>query len=216
MSQALQLVPVFEKSELKAETEKARPEVKLTLKELCHAAGVSERTVRYYIQQGLLPPPQGAGPASRYSLEHLSRLTLIRRLKAALLPLGEIKHLMSELPTSDLEEVAHEFYHELARANPLSSEAIRPLSPKGAKEKVAPELKVFVPTKIELEDAPAQPIETASISNSKQLLAGGKWNRLLISAGLELHYEEGGEHDKAQNREKLARLLDFAQQLYAD
>src|SRR5689334_6103334 len=108
--QTLQPVNTFnEKTEFSGAADKSSREVKLTLKELCNAANISERTVRYYIQQGLLPPPQGAGPGSRYSLEHLTRLALIRRLKAALLSLGEIKQLLSGVPTNDLEQVADEF-----------------------------------------------------------------------------------------------------------
>ncbi|MDP9366568.1 MAG: MerR family transcriptional regulator, partial [Chloroflexota bacterium] len=64
---------------------------RLGLKELTEAAGVSVRTVRYYIAEGLLPPPAGAGPGSHYTAAHLDRLRLIARLKAAYLPLKEIR-----------------------------------------------------------------------------------------------------------------------------
>ena len=62
-----------------------------SLRELTDAAGVSVRTVRYYIAEGLLPPPHGAGPASVYTEEHLERLRQIAELKAAYLPLKEIR-----------------------------------------------------------------------------------------------------------------------------
>ncbi|MGH3054299.1 MAG: helix-turn-helix domain-containing protein, partial [Gaiellaceae bacterium] len=60
--------------------EKAREE-EFTLAELADRTGMSERTIRYYIQFGLLPSPEGAGPKSRYTPSHLSRLTLIRMLQ---------------------------------------------------------------------------------------------------------------------------------------
>jgi DNA-binding transcriptional MerR regulator len=191
-------------------------EVKLTLKEFCHAANISERTVRYYIQQGLLPPPQGAGPASRYGLEHLSRLALIRRLKAALLPLNEIKQLLSGgVPTSDLEQVAHEFYDELTRTNPVAPEAVRqpvrlaPVAPEP--EKISPALQVFTPP---VEEEVAKDTALPARPEKVMFAPASKWNRIGLVAGLELHFEEGGPQDNAPGHEKLQRLLDFARQLY--
>ena len=70
---------------------------RLTLGELTAAADVSVRTVRYYIAEGLLPPPEGSGPGSAYTQGHLDRLRLIQRLKEAYLPLKEIRRRLSGL-----------------------------------------------------------------------------------------------------------------------
>ena len=59
--------------------------------ELAEEAGVSTRTIRYYVSEGLLPPPVGAGPNSRYTDAHLSQLGIIGRLKEQYLPLREIR-----------------------------------------------------------------------------------------------------------------------------
>ena len=40
---------------------------------------VSERTVRYYISNGLLPPPSGGPKYARYGVEHLRRIVCIRQ-----------------------------------------------------------------------------------------------------------------------------------------
>ena len=77
---------------------------RLSLTELTRAAGVSVRTVRYYIAEGLLPPPVGAGPRSAYTSAHLDRLRLINRLKATYLPLKEIRRRLAGLSDA---EVAH-------------------------------------------------------------------------------------------------------------
>lgn len=63
----------------------------LDLPELADRAGVSIRTVRYYIQQGLLPRPEARGPGAHYTEEHLDRLLLIKRLQKEHLPLAEIR-----------------------------------------------------------------------------------------------------------------------------
>ena len=64
------------------------------LKELSEAAQVTERTVRYYIAEGLLPPPLGVRSQSRYTTEHLERLHLIQRLKEQDFSLRQIKALL--------------------------------------------------------------------------------------------------------------------------
>jgi DNA-binding transcriptional MerR regulator len=49
--------------------------------ELVQATGVSRRTVRFYVQTGLLPPPKGKGRGHYYETEHFERLTRIRELR---------------------------------------------------------------------------------------------------------------------------------------
>src|SRR5690349_18596297 len=64
------------------------------LKELCEAGNVTERTVRYYIAEGLLPPPVGIKSQSRYTTAHLERLQLIQSLKEKDFSLRQIKTLL--------------------------------------------------------------------------------------------------------------------------
>lgn len=64
------------------------------LPQLASHAGVSIRTVRYYIQQGLLPSPDARGPGAHYTEEHLERLQLIKRLQREHLPLAEIRRIL--------------------------------------------------------------------------------------------------------------------------
>src|SRR5215217_1740217 len=78
---------------------------RLTLGELTAAADVSVRTVRYYIAEGLLPPPEGSGPGSAYTSGHLDRLRLIQRLKEAYLPLKEIRRRLSGLSDDEVRSV---------------------------------------------------------------------------------------------------------------
>jgi DNA-binding transcriptional MerR regulator len=66
------------------------------LNDLCQQSGVTARTVRYYVQQGLLPSP-GLGAGARYGVAHLARLRLIRRLQAEHLPLAEIRRRLETL-----------------------------------------------------------------------------------------------------------------------
>src|SRR5215216_1290060 len=78
---------------------------RLTLSELTAAADVSIRTVRYYIAEGLLPPPEGSGPGSSYTRGHLDRLRVIQRLKEAYLPLKEIRRRLSGLADDEVRSL---------------------------------------------------------------------------------------------------------------
>ncbi len=73
-----------------------------TIAELASIAGVTPRTVRYYISLGLLPPPEQAGPATRYGESHLQRVRLIRRLQDAHLPLAEIRRQTESMDDADI------------------------------------------------------------------------------------------------------------------
>jgi len=77
----------------------------LDLNKLCEEAEVTQRTVRYYVQQGLLPSPIQAGPATRYGQRHLDRLRLIRLWQTQYLPLAVIRQRLSAL--DDGEVAAH-------------------------------------------------------------------------------------------------------------
>lgn len=75
------------------------------LAQLSDQAGVSQRTVRYYIQQGLLPSPDSRGPGAHYGIEHLERLTLIRKLQREHLPLGEIRNRLDALSPEEIRDL---------------------------------------------------------------------------------------------------------------
>lgn len=56
-------------------------ERRFSISELAALAGISGRTVRYYVQRGLIPPPDGRGPGRHYGPEHLDRILRLRDLQ---------------------------------------------------------------------------------------------------------------------------------------
>jgi DNA-binding transcriptional MerR regulator len=60
------------------------------VEELAERAGVSRRTVRYYVQRGLLPPPLGLGRGDHYTEAHLATLVRIRELQESGVSLDDI------------------------------------------------------------------------------------------------------------------------------
>ena len=72
-----------------------RQPLRLKLDELAERAGVSPRTVRYYVQRGLLAAPEFRGPDTVYEAEHLARLKAIRVLQSRHLPLDAIQEALT-------------------------------------------------------------------------------------------------------------------------
>ncbi|NLX02738.1 MAG: MerR family transcriptional regulator [Syntrophomonadaceae bacterium] len=77
---------------------------KYRISELAQKAGVTNRTVHYYVGRGLLPPPDGAGVGTTYREEHLSRLRLIKKLQEKYLPLEKIKEIISGMNVEEIEQ----------------------------------------------------------------------------------------------------------------
>jgi DNA-binding transcriptional MerR regulator len=62
--------------------------------DLADLGGVSRRTVRYYVQEGLLPTPLGVGRGNHYAQAHLDRLLQVKALQEAGRSLDEIRQLL--------------------------------------------------------------------------------------------------------------------------
>lgn len=69
-----------------------------SIDELSTLAGVTARTVRYYIAEGLLERPIGETRGAYYLQRHLEQLLLIRRWSDAGLSLERIRELLAGAP----------------------------------------------------------------------------------------------------------------------
>jgi DNA-binding transcriptional MerR regulator len=76
-----------------------------SLADLARVTGVTPRTVRYYIVQGLLPGANETGPGAWYDERHLARLQLIRELQRQHLPLAEIRSRLAGLGDDEVAEL---------------------------------------------------------------------------------------------------------------
>ena len=65
-----------------------------TLDQLCSLADCSKRTVRYYMQLGLVDRPEGETRAARYGQRHLEQLLRIRQLSDAGVSLDRIREVL--------------------------------------------------------------------------------------------------------------------------
>lgn len=67
----------------------------LSISELCAMTDLPTRTVRFYIQQGLVSHPVGEKKGAKYTKEHLDQLLAIKKWQAAGLSLERIGELLS-------------------------------------------------------------------------------------------------------------------------
>jgi DNA-binding transcriptional MerR regulator len=67
-----------------------------TLDDISALAELPRRTVRYYIQSGLIDRPQGVGKGAYYTQSHVEQLLLVRKWQLAGLSLERIGELLKQ------------------------------------------------------------------------------------------------------------------------
>jgi len=82
--------------------------------DLAELGGVSRRTVRYYVQENLLPPPFGLGRGDHYGPAHLDRLLQVKALQEAGRTLEEIRRTLGGPPArrAEIAELSASPRHE--------------------------------------------------------------------------------------------------------
>lgn len=81
-----------------APPDEAGPPERFSIDELSMLAGVTPRTVRYYIAEGLVDRPVGEKRGAHYVQRHLEQLLLIRRWTDAGLSLDRVRELLAGAP----------------------------------------------------------------------------------------------------------------------
>ncbi len=71
------------------------PEPRFSIAELEEAVGVPRRTIRYYINEGIVPPAIGQGRSASYDRTHVEALTLAKELRDRNLSISEIRQIMT-------------------------------------------------------------------------------------------------------------------------
>jgi DNA-binding transcriptional MerR regulator len=80
----------------------------LSLMDLAKETGIEPRTIRSYIERGLLPAAQSRGRGATYSQEHLARLQLIQAVRRArpTITLGELRIHLQQLTPAQIRSIA--------------------------------------------------------------------------------------------------------------
>ena len=116
---------------------------KFTFEELCTLSGLSSRTLRYYIQIGLVEKPLGNTRAAHYLNTHLEKILRIKQLTESGISLERIKDVLSGQPLP-IPETPKRTGHIDVRSHVLITKGIEiQISPEEAK--LSPdELRQFV------------------------------------------------------------------------
>ena len=174
--------------------------------ELADLAGVTPRTIRYYVSIGLLPAPEAAGPKTRYTDGHLKRLRLIRHLQRQHLPLAEIGGRLDGLD----DEAVEDALDAAVSVKPADSalDYIDRLKGLPQESGPAPEPPMTKEISPKQSWAPVQaPAETRPVPPTKaQLDTRTRWERVPLGENVELHIREPLGKRKHQQIERLIRL----------
>jgi len=79
-----------------------------SLSDLSDLTGIESRTIRSYIERGLLPGAEARGRAASYSAEHLSRLRVIQALRRARpgITLNEVRIVLQQMNPEQIRGLA--------------------------------------------------------------------------------------------------------------
>jgi DNA-binding transcriptional MerR regulator len=94
------------------------------INQLAERAGVTVRTIRYYVNEGLLPPPQTKGRYSAYDEDYLYRIRLIKFYKESYLPLSRIRERLDAMTSEEIRATVEQYEKEPPDFNlPMMSES---------------------------------------------------------------------------------------------
>jgi DNA-binding transcriptional MerR regulator len=195
----------------------------ILIHELAERAGISVRTIRYYIDEGLLPQPSYQGKYSYYNLNYLDRLELIRRLKESFLPLREIREIMSSLTDDQVSKRLK----ELPLPSPKFSHEQKPPQPAakpGAKALDYIDRVMDAQTRYRIKGTLDQPqprsinkqdtfFETnINLSDQSPIIDQDEiWQRISLAPGVELHLRRPMDPDTERH---LQQLINFAKRTF--
>ena len=189
----------------------------LDLAELSDRADVSPRTVRYYIQQGLLPSPESRGPGARYGAEHLDRLRLIRRLQREHLPLAEIRRRIHSLDPAEIRRLV-EGAPERERSSALDyirgalSEPAAMLSSLSMPSSLPPLSSLMHHAEL-LDDAASPGAGQLPKQRAPRSPTRSQWDRIALAPDVELHVRR--PLSREQNRQ-VERLMEAARDIFEE
>lgn len=162
--------------------------------ELEQLTGLPRRTIHFYVQKGLVPPPSGKGGPARYAEEALLRLQMIRVLQSSHLKLDGIREALDGMDRSQMRQMVSqaEAGHKVWDSEALES-WVAPAEPVAQKSKN----RNFSFAKLgNLQPEQTKPNLLTGIKR-QQSRTSERWERFLVSDGIELNIRE--EHaDKAQ------------------
>jgi DNA-binding transcriptional MerR regulator len=168
-----------------------------------------ERTLRYYLAEGLLSPAaEKQGTASVFGYVHLLQLLVVKKLQSEHLPIRKIKELVDGRTERELERLLGLDTRKAGAKNEalnyLEKLLTRSTSPATAAPSSPPRQQNFAAPA----DAPARPAPNLAAQRQTAPSSPATWERLEIEPGLELHVR--GDYSSpldAKGVRRLTRLI---------
>jgi DNA-binding transcriptional MerR regulator len=192
-------------------------QLNLWISELADLTGVSTRTIRYYIEEGLLPQPEIRGKYAVFNDDYLIRLKLIKYLKDAYLPLKEIRKRLDTLMVPEMRDLLTRFEQDPSRAlaelDVFPADKTNPASaPQPAKESAQDYIsQVMQRNSPRLREehisfnAPSAPVAV------KYNYSQESWQRVELAPGIELNIRQP---QPGARRSQISELIEFARKLF--
>ena len=161
---------------------------------------LNERTLRYYISEGLMDAPDDKGSAAVYSKKHLLQVLVVKALQARYLPIKRIREILWGKREKELEGILRDYVREQSvsqRGLPgldlprRDVRAYEPASFRGPVDRDDPSEQI---PKFEPRTLQAYEPEVAS------------WKRLDLDDGVELHIRD--DRMKALSKSEIKRIVD--------
>lgn len=163
------------------------------INDLAEQMGTPRRTIRYYVEIGLLPPPEGAGRAAMYGDEHLERLAAIKRLQSQGLTLEQIREALAVESSSALGETR--IPHVTARR---STPRMEPSTPQTSASEYLAQVRSRLAPQVHLTPPKPSPGDAYHAE---------PWTRIRIDADTELHVRRSSTKRIARLVRELRRTL---------
>lgn len=142
-----------------------------------------ERTVRYYLAEGLIPPAEEKqGTASVFGFRHLLQLVVVKKLQAEGLPIRAIRELVTGKSERQLERLLGAEQPQASGAA-TRGEALGYLASLLRKSPSAPLPSAASP--------PSQAAPPSALAAASSAASHATWARVEIEPGLELHVSDG-------------------------
>lgn len=169
---------------------------------------LSERTLRYYISQGLVDRPSGKeGAAALYGYRHLLQLLAIKRLQASYLPVRKIREILPNSSDKELKAI-------ILGGAQVGAITASSLSTRDSAIAFLESIAQGEPTTLSFQESRSpQSISTASIRSSPRSSGSDTatsvpepWERFVLDDGIELHIRS--DRKGSLRKSEIRRLFD--------
>lgn len=192
-------------------------QLNLWISELADLTGVSTRTIRYYIEEGLLPQPEIRGKYAVFNDDYLIRLKLIKYLKDAYLPLREIRKRLDTLMVPEMRDLLTRFEQDPVRA--LAELDIYPADKSASAGSPAPRMdsaqdyisQVMHKKAVRLNDERSSFNAPAAPAPVKVNFSQESWQRVELAPGIELNIRQP---QPPARRSQINELIELARKIF--